>query len=120
MGIDLSEAYAAQFMEEDLLFVCLQEGRRKCMCITAHGFIMVSGGCLNGNLGCEVWINTCIPYGTDPETGKELFMTKRNIHVITHTLRLLLIAISASGLKILVCSAHAPTTCAKLATKQQF
>ena len=99
-----------QFHQRQVQVVGLQETRRDCEPLSFQGtYVVFASRPLHGQLGCQLWISSCIPLGHTPQGGPILFSSQMAF-IFHSTPRLLVVLFDAGGLSLAFCVAHAPTT----------
>ena len=105
-------ALAEMFGKDSVHFVGLQEarddidGRRK-----LGDFVCVGSQCVNGQFGCQLWVNSRQPVATR-EDGDVLMLNPGHAVVMICTPRLLGVVVPAGKVKFFVLVGHAPTAAA--------
>eukprot|EP00959_Pyramimonas_sp_CCMP1952_P169369 3537946-Pyramimonas_sp.AAC.1 len=106
------------FQQHRLHLVGVQETRHKIGARNVGEYHVISSPADKGNFGCEIWLNTQLPYGTS-KRGPLLF-TSKHVTLLQALPRLLVARIQAPGMHMVVASAHAPHSRRPAAEKKAF
>ena len=98
-----------QFQQRSIPIIGLQETRRVCEPLSCQGsYVAFASQPLQGQLGCQLWISSCIPLGVTAH-GSPILFTSQLASIFHASPRLLIVLFDGGGLSIAFCVAHAPT-----------
>eukprot|EP00973_Karenia_brevis_P049382 6850848-Karenia_brevis.AAC.1 len=88
------KVYARQLEDESCHVAGIQEARSPKAGIYSVGpFIRVASAADHGNYGCELWLNSALPFAR--KSGKQLYVNQRHITILHSEPRALLVRVSA-------------------------
>jgi len=99
-------AYRAQFIDARKSIIGILEARSKQGTRHSRQMLVFASGANNGNWGCELHVNTSIPYAT--QSDKKWFFNARHFNVLVTEPTCLIIRVDAPKLCCHLCVAHAP------------
>ena len=95
-----------QVRELGINLLGVQEARTAAGARIVDGYVVLASGADRGNLGCELWADTEIPYAS--VDGKEYFFHQSDFVAIHASPRILVVRLIARRLQCTVVVAHAP------------
>ena len=100
-------ALASSFLLNNVFMLCIQEGRScHSRTILKHGVIMCMSSAVNGNGGCEVWINPNVCVGKC--NSKRFFVCIDSVSLMHTSDRCVVVSVRCGPYKFACISAHAP------------
>ena len=99
-------AYRSQFIDSRKSIIGILEARSKQGTRHSKQMLVFASGACNGNWGCELHVNTLIPYAT--QSDKKWFFNARHFNVLVTEPTCLIVRVDAPKLCCHLCIAHAP------------
>jgi len=99
-------AYRAQFIDAKKSIIGVLEARSKQGTRHSRHMLVYASGASNGNWGCELHVNTLLPYAT--QSAKKWYFNARHFNMLVAEPTCLIIRVVAPKLCCHLCVAHAP------------
>ena len=107
-----------QMREAGVHFLGLQESRGLRGRSEIDGCLAISSACLNGQYGCDLWVDLARPYFV--ERGRKLTFRDKDFVVIQENPRLLLVRVCARRFSCTIAVAHAPHSARPVAERKAW
>jgi len=108
------------FMQAGATIVGIAEARSRARRCMTDNYLILAGGSMKQQFGCEVWIAKCYPIQGDDGKSKSVNITHKNIVLLHASPRILLVECTVNDERIFVFTFHAPHEQWGLEVREKF